>query len=169
MAAPVFSTGNVPSATQVNDWFVNVIFARKVANESVSSSVVLQDDNDLFFSVDVNTIYHVTLGLFVSAQTANDMRIDFSLPSGASFNYIISTQEPTATGYNADQIFPGTAGTAAGVGGLGGAGNSVAHIEGICAVVGTAGTFRLQWAQLASGASGTTLLSNSFLVARRVG
>lgn len=166
---PTFATGDVPSATQVNQWFVNKIFARKASNESVSSSTTLQDDNDLFFSCEANTIYHVTLGLFVSAQTANDCKIDFSLPASASFNYTISTQTTTATGYSDDQIFPGTAGTASGIGGIGGAGNAAVHIEGIFITAGTAGQFKLQWAQNVSGASGTTMIANSWLLAERVG
>jgi hypothetical protein len=169
VAIPVYSNGDVPDEDDVNHWFVNNIFKRKPSNESVSSSAVLQDDNDLFFTAEVNILYHVTLVLFVSSQTANDMRIDFNLPAGATFNYIINTQTTTATAYADDTIFPGVAGTAAGIGGIGGVGNAVAHIEGVFIMAGTAGTFQLQWAQLSGGASGTTMIANSFLVARRVG
>lgn len=169
MAVPTFVNGDVPDADDVNDWFVNVIFKRKATNESVSSSTVLQNDNDLFFSVDANTIYRVTLVLHVSAQTANDAKVDFTLPAGASFKYAISTQTTTAAAYVDDQIFPGDAGTPSGIGGLGGGNNAVAQIEGVLDVGGTAGTFQTQWAQLVSGASGTTMLAGSWLEARRVG
>lgn len=167
MALPVFSTGDVPSATQVNQWFVNTIFKQKSANENIGVTT-LQNDDDLFFTAEANTIYHVTLGLFVAAQTAQDAKIDFSLPAGASFHYSISTQTTGSAAYSDDQIFPQLAGTSSGIGGLGGAGNSVAHIEGIFKCVGTAGTFQLTWAQIVAG-SATSMLADSWLLARRVG
>lgn len=167
MALPVFSTGDVPSATQVNNFFVNKIFKRKTANENIGVTT-LQNDDDLFFTAEANTIYHVTLGLFIAAQTAQDAKIDFTIPAGASFNYIISTQTTTATGYSDDSIFPQSAGTSAGIGGLGGAGSSAAHVEGIFVTAGTAGTFQMTWAQIVAG-SATSMLANSYLLATRVG
>jgi hypothetical protein len=169
MAAPVFSAGDVPTALQVNSWFVNAQFARKTANESVSSSIALQDDDHLFVTVEANAAYHVTLVLFVASQTANDFRFNFSGPSGFAFNYIANGQELAAGAglYKDDTCFVGDATADQPIGGMGGI-TAPGHIEGVLTTGGSAGTFRLRWAQWVSGASGTTLLTNSFMTARRV-
>lgn len=168
MAIPVFATNDVPSAAQVNDWFVNNIYARKASNESLSSNITLQNDDDLFFPVAALAAYHVSMFLFVASQTAADAKVDFTGPSGFAFKYIIHTQQTGAAAYADDQVFPGAAGTAAGIGGLGGVGSAAVHIEGLVTTAGTSGTFRLQWAQNVSNAAGTTVEAGSFLVARRV-
>lgn len=169
MAIPVFSTGDVPTATQVNNWFVNEICVVKAGNTSRASTTTLADDPDLVFSVDANTKYRVTMMLLVAAQVANDFKMDFTLPAGASFNYAMSTQTTGAAVYSDDQIFPVVAGTSTAIGGLAGVGSAVGMVDGLLAVAGTAGTFKLQWAQLVSGASATSLMANSWLEARRVG
>jgi hypothetical protein len=61
-------------------------------------------------------------------------------------------------------------GAGEGVGAVGtGAGNRVvARATGILQVAGTAGTLQLQWAQLASSATATTVLANSWMALRRI-
>lgn len=148
-------------------WSTPLAFARKLANETISSNIAVQDDDDLFFSIEANAVYHVTLCLFYAAQLANDLRINFSGPASATFDYIINTIVSTGTGYIEDGCFPGAMGTDNIIGGLGG-NTATAHLEGLLIVAGTAGTFRFRWAQGVSGASGTTVLAKSFMVGRRV-
>jgi hypothetical protein len=170
LAAPVFITGDIPSAAQVNSWFVNAQFARKTANESVSSSIALQDDDHLLVTVEANAAYHVTLVLFVIALNTNDFRFNFSGPSGFAFNYIANSQQLTATAglYSDDTCFVGDATADQPIGGMGAGVTAPGHIEGVLTTGGSAGTVRLRWAQWASGATATQLLTNSFITARRV-
>jgi hypothetical protein len=168
MAAPVFNTNDVPDANQVNSWFVNVLFARKTADETITSNATLQDDNDLFVTVEANAIYHTLVLVKEVSQATDDFKTGFTGPSGYSFSGEARAPRGDAAG-NAEvggwDIGAGAHGIAFG----GAAGfNLPVHLEGILITAGTAGTFRLQWAQSSASASGTTVRAGSFMILRRV-
>jgi hypothetical protein len=168
MAAPVYVTGNVPSAAEVNSWFVNVLFARKTADETITSNATLQDDNDLFVTVEANAIYHTLVLVKEVSQTTDDFKTGFTGPAGYSFSGEARAPLGNAAG-NAEvgawEIGAGAHGIA--FGGVAGF-NLPVHLEGILITSGTAGTFRLQWAQASASASGTTVRAGSFMLLRRV-
>jgi hypothetical protein len=166
MAAPVYVTGNVPSAAEVNSWFVNILFARKTANETINSQATFQDDDHLFVSVEANAIYHVIIELREASQTTDDFKLQFTGPAG--FSFAGNARGPNTTAAALQDIYATeyVSGTLA-FGGIGG-NNLAVSIQGLLITSGTAGTFRLQWAQNTSGASGTTVLANSFMLLRRV-
>jgi len=167
LAAPVFATGDVPTADQFNDWFVNTRFARKPSIETISSNASLQNDDDLFVSVDASAVYMVKAVLRIASQTAADFQFGWTGPAGITFDWIAHSINSGGSTTNDD--FIGAYGTASvpTVAGLGGS-TVVAHVEGLLVMGANAGTFRLQWAQGTSNASGTSLLTNSFLFLRQV-
>lgn len=167
MAAPVFATGDVPSAAQFNDWLVNIKHARKLVNETISSLTVVQDDNDLFVTVASNASYEVKCGLFIASQTTTDFKFGFATPAGASFDYMVAGVDVGSTAYVGDTFYPWSSGSSSGLAGMG-ANTAPGLIDGILVVGGTSGSFRVQWAQNVSGASGTTVLANSWMTLRRV-
>lgn len=167
MAAPVISTGDIPPASTWNTWFVNILFARKTADESLASSTTLQDDDHLFVSVEASATYHAVIECHDLAQPAVGMKIGFTGPAGYSF---VGNANGPSTGTTSLQDRYGleiVSGTPLSFGGV--ASNNIPiSIQGLVITSGTAGTFRLQWAQSTSNASGTTMKAGSFMLLRRV-
>lgn len=168
MAAPVFSTGDVPTATQFNDWLVNVKFARKPANTSRGSTVTLTDDPDLTIStVAAGAMYHVTACLRHTSPAAADLAFQWVGPAGATFDHTVSTVTVSGSLFTDDNNYGSAISSPTTSGGI--AGNVVPiTCEGLLVTAGTSGTFKLQWAQGTSNASASTLLANSFIVLRRL-
>jgi hypothetical protein len=168
MVKPTFSTGDVPSADQVNDWFVNIEYVRKSANESVTSSTTYQDDDQLLLPVEANATYEVTVGLRYDATTAADIKIRIVGPSGYSFGAFLSRLHPDATSSaDASVVWIIGGGTDA-LGGLGIGTDGAAFLQGTMITTGTAGNCQLQWAQNASSATATTLFAGSYMRLLRV-
>jgi hypothetical protein len=166
MAAPVFATNDVPTAAQVNDWFVNVNFARKSTQEDLASSTTLQNDDQLFVTVAASAVYRVTANLIYRAQTAGDIKIGWTAPGAAVFNYTAQGLDTTATGYTNDQAAAFVLAATPIFGGVG-ASDTPILIEGLL-VTSSGGTFQLQWAQGTSNAGSTSMMTGSFLDLRRL-
>jgi len=147
------------------------LFVRKSADESVTSSATLQDDNHLVLAVEPNTTYEVTAFIIYDGATTGDIKVSFTGPAGATLDWtplglITSVTASTGqikTGHDtfADSEGVGTAGV--------GAGNrAVLQPHGLLVVGATAGSLTFRWAQLASDATATTVLTGSWLRAQRV-
>jgi hypothetical protein len=132
----------------------------KGADESVTSSATLQDDDALFLSVAANTTWLFRCYLdFEGANGAGFLKWGWSVPSGATLRYAAN--------------FVGTGGgltltTHAGVdtpaADTTGAGNLQAlTMDGTLVVGSNAGTVQLQWAQNASNATATIVHAQSYL------
>lgn len=167
MAKPVFATNDVPTASQFNSWLVNVNFARKAGTQSVTSSLTLQNDTELFVAVEANAIYFC------------DVIIQYDGPSAADLKMLLRT--PTSGSFVGNATGVATAGTTAfdvvtiGIGGNGsfdfgtlGAGTQVLTISGMLITSGTAGNLQIEWAQNTVNASATRVLSGSHMNLRRV-
>src|SRR4051812_11958614 len=102
MAAPVFSTGDVPTATQFNEFLVNIRWARKSANLDRSSTTTFADDPDLTLSVLANAVYEVRCSLLVhsASQAAGDFKMKFTAPAGAVLLATASGYDVAATTNN---------------------------------------------------------------------
>lgn len=167
MVAPVFATDDVPDAGEVNDWFVNVKYARTLATQSVPSSTTLQDDDYMFLSVSANAEYHVECLVNYGGPPAADLKLLFATPAGATFVGMGQTLVGAATGQSDNQNLP-YGGNASEVWGTTGAGQQFGTVTGILVVGGTAGTFKIQWAQNTSNVTPTQVFGNSYLLLRRV-
>jgi hypothetical protein len=169
VALPVFITDDVPSADQVNKWFVNTTVARKTAMESVTSSTTLQGDDHLTVTVDANTIYEMTVMIRYDGDAAGDIITGWTLPAGTSWDYIAVGLTSTAAGYNDDQTGAFDAASTPAFGAIGAGTTCAAMLRGLLVVGGTGGGVQLRWAQRASSATPTRVFSNSYMVLRRVG
>jgi hypothetical protein len=160
MAAPVFATNDVPTAAQVNDWFVGVNYVEKASDLSRASTVVLTDDPELSLPVVANAKYLMTCLIIFSAtsQSAGDLNIGFSVPSGTTI-LGHATGPPVAGTSAADDIttaFSESGTMSFGVIGIAAPWTTVL-LTGRVAVSSTAGTLKIRWSQAFSNATNTTL------------
>lgn len=167
MAKPVFVTDDVPTPAQVNDWFVNVLFARKAGDETISSTTTLQNDDDLFVSVAASATYHVVVELRGTSQPGDDIKVGFTGPAG--YTFVGAVRGPTTTAAALADTYTSefTTGVALAFGGIASNNLGISY-QGVLVTSGTAGTLQVQWAQNSSSASGTTMRANSFMSLRRV-
>lgn len=143
---------------------------RKTADESVTSSTTLQDDDHLTLSVVANGVYafDATL-LFDCADAVNlgDFRMTFVGPAGSSGWWAPGgITLSSSDGSGGIRLTKYDLGTAQGIGAV--SGGSLAISSGYLAVGGTAGTLKLQWAQENASASPTFLRTGSWLRLHRI-
>lgn len=178
----VAGTGGTVTPTNVGDilvctasgatmWRSQDLFARKTANESVTSSTAFQDDDHLTLTVEANVIYEMIAFIIYDGATAGDLKTTWSAPAGATLDWTptgLLTSATVASGSLKmshstlpDNESVGTIGT--------GVGNrTVMRPTGLLVVGGTAGSFTFRWAQLTSDVTATTVLANSYLRLKRV-
>lgn len=166
MAKPIYSTGDVPTATDFNEWLLNVRWARKAANLDRSSTTTFADDPDLTVSVLANAVYEVRCSLLVhsSSQTAGDFKMKFTGPAGATLlatAYGYDAAATTNNGVVAAGLTLNTTGSF-GIVQVVEPWNPV-QVSGVLVTSVTAGLFTLQWAQNTSSATVTRLQAHSFL------
>lgn len=143
------------------------IYAWKTVSESVTSSIVDQLDDELFLPVEPFSIYLVTGCYSVTAATAGDIRLGYSVPTGAQgrrHNKGLSANNATTAGQMRISVhgWP-TAVT------YGATPTSVSIIEeGVLYTEAAGGVLWMQWAQNVSDATATVVEAGSFLTARRV-
>jgi hypothetical protein len=170
MVKPIYSTGDVPTATDFNEWLVNTRWARKSANTDRASTTTFADDPDLTLAVLANAVYEVRCSLLVHSanQAAGDFKMKFTAPAG-------STLLATAYGYDAAATTNNgvvAAGLTLNTTGSFGVVQVVepwnpVQVNGVLVTSGTAGFFTLQWAQTASSVTLTRLQAQSFLMLNR--
>ncbi|WP_274029442.1 hypothetical protein [Streptomyces sp. MMBL 11-1] len=133
-----------------------VQLVRKTADESVTSSTVLQNDNHLVLPVVANASYSLFLLCIFSGDTAGDIKFDWAVPAGTVLRW-------------ADQT--GTSGLASDTDFYSAPGGSTQVAFQIWATVvtsSTAGSIQFRWAQNASSATATIVRTNSTLRLDRV-
>ncbi|HEU5110199.1 MAG TPA: hypothetical protein VFT95_16790 [Micromonosporaceae bacterium] len=171
MAAPTFSTGDVPTATQVNTWFVNVLFARKTGDTSRSSTTTFTDDPHLTVEVEANAVYlvHCNLAYHSTSQTAGDFKAQFTAPASAAFQGSAHTYAAASAAATDDVSAALTLTTTVNCGVVATADPfNPCMISGVLVTSGTSGSFTVQWAQSASSGTATVLKTNSFLALYRL-
>ena len=136
--------------------------AYKNSDESVTSSITLQDDDALTVSLAASTTYHCRLVLFTTnAGAAEGLQLALGGTVGVgNLNAQIAIYDDTL---NTLVAFARVTALAAGVGAGLSSGSNFAVIEGTIETS-TAGTLLLSWAQNVSGASATTVQRGSSLV-----
>jgi hypothetical protein len=138
----------------------------KSADEIVNNSNVVQDDDELFFSVQANKIY-VVQGIILLQATGvtSDWRFIWSLPAGGTFFWdpewiaSVARWNPVAVASSPQAIDTGllTLGSQNNIHGF--------NFLAILIMAGTAGTANLQWAQnTATVADNTVKAGSSILV-----
>lgn len=147
---------------------VTFLLKTKSADETVTSSTTLQDDDELKFEIGPNEKWLVTFDLIYDAVTAADIKVSVSAPAGASGTMRGLGTVVGVTAANGDGNFATAAlGGTLSYGGAG-AGTIVGcRVWGVITADDTAGTVKLQWAQDASNATGTILKAGSYLTAHK--
>lgn len=149
-----------------------LLFVRKTADKSITSSTALENDDHLLLSVAANSTYIVDLMVFVDGATTGDFRCGFDEPTGATFTWgqlaLINTATAASgsmivSAFNEGSVSGGPTGTA-------GAGTKMGYrIRGLLRTAGTAGTLQMKWAQGTSDPTATTVFTDSFMTAQKVG
>lgn len=143
----------------------------KTADESLSSSTTLQDDNHLTFAVDASSTYAFRIRLiWYCPDTDGGVKVGFSVPSGASGGFIqtMDSGSPplTGTGANVDGSSSYSLEKAALSGTIFSksySGSRIFDLVGYINTSGTSGNLQMQWAQYASKASATYVYKGSYI------
>lgn len=148
-------------------------FVRKTADESVTSSTTLQNDDHLLYTIGATGSYVIDVHLFATsaANAAGDINIAFTFPTG-SF-YVGGTGPDTGlasggvqTGQWGANALPYTSGAVFNSYGLS-TGHNYIHLEALFVATAT-GTLQLQWCQNSSNANASTVKAGSHMLVRQV-
>lgn len=146
-------------------------FVRKIADESVTSSTVMQNDDVLAFSVTAGKNYYFDMVVVAnSTSSAIDMKVGFTFPAGKMSYGVMGMDPAVASGVvgagawsaSDDTVTSGGNIISVGVGAATPPLGTTVRITGQFQCT-TSGTVQFQWAQNTSTASALTVKSGSFL------
>ena len=144
----------IPTQGGVNVW--------KAADETVNSSVIRQNDDDLLFAVGANEVWIGTMLLYVVTALGPDFKYAFTFPAGATF-IAFSIAGATNDLATADVLTSSGGGVSLTL-----SGSYVIQVGFTIRVGATAGNVQLQWAQNVPSTIATTVKDGSHLVAKLV-
>lgn len=141
---------------------------RKTADESVTSSTTLQDDDHLTLSVVANGVYAFDgCMLFDCADANTELKLTFTVPAGSSGWWAPGgITNSSADGSGGIRLSKFDLGVDSSSGAVSSGALVIPH--GYIAVGGTAGSFTFQWAQLFSNASPVFVRTGSWLRLHRI-
>jgi hypothetical protein len=170
MALKTFNVGEILTASDVNIYLTNSISGIRLTTKSITSSTTLQDDANLVIPLAANSSYELSGQLIYNGDPAGDLKIGWTGPAGFSIGFVASTMAIGSASYADDQLFYGTQANAPQFGCIGTGSNqtTAAMLSGLVLIAGTAGNLQLQWAQFASNATATSMLTHSFITCRRI-
>lgn len=171
-----WTAGERPSAADLNRYFMQQAHVIKPTDTTITSSTTMADDPHLFLSVQAGTDYWVQAIIIYNASSAADIKISFSGPGGATFDWVSDSLGSTiAAGSGAVDIISrslqGLGSTPAPGGAEQPAGTRIDAVsvpKGILRIGANSGTLRFRWAQLASGSPGSIVRAGSTLMMRRL-
>ncbi|MEU9865474.1 hypothetical protein AB0D99_31860 [Streptomyces sp. NPDC047971] len=140
----------------------DVLLVHKAADESVASSITLQDDDHLTLPVVAGGVYALDAFLDVEADPAADILLGWSAPAGATLSWTetgISAGNTGNIGSIKQSRLDVATSSAIGIVATG----SVVRPAGVLRVGGTAGFLRLRWAQSVSSTTPTVLKGGSWI------
>lgn len=139
--------------------------AYKSLAESVTGSITLQNDDALLLPLAANAVYYFRckLGYTGAASGSGDIKLGWTLPSGASMGYALYGD----SGGSATNGFWETQ-TSVPAANSNGSTPVAVVMRGTIATAGTPGAVQLQWCQHTSSATATTVLAGSSLLAWQV-
>ena len=146
-------------------------FVRKTADESVTSSAVLQNDDHLSYTIGATGTYAVDVYLIgtSAANAAGDLNVAFTFPTGTFYLTSSGLDASLASGSSGTvQTLGGsiTSGTAFASYGLSTTQTSIL-LHGTFVATAT-GTLQLQWCQAVSNANASTLKAGSSMLVKQV-
>lgn len=164
-----FTASEVVTAAKMNSL---VGYVLKTADESVTSSATLQNDDHLLYTIPGAGTYIIDVWLFVTsaANAAGDLQFGFTFPTGTMHVGVHGLDITLASGANGTSIAQGSLSAASGatVSNVGAStSTTMAHVHGIL-VATASGTLQFQWAQSASNVNATTVKAGSHLLVKQV-
>lgn len=182
-AYPTFLAGQRITASLLSS--AQPMTVRKTSDTSRSSTTTAVADPHLqFTNLPANAVYTLTGWLQYSTSTAADILIDWTTPAGAqgawgaygaghspviSFNTTpaITSDTQQSRGYPV-RLETNVIGQSRSFGGLGTGVTLTTGIFALMRVGSTGGTYSMDWAQLASDATNTTIYTDSWLCLQRI-
>ncbi len=137
------------------------VIIRKSADEIVSNSATLQDDDHLTFAIGANETWVFTVHLIGDSGSTPDFAFAVNAPTGSSCTYSVNAENvPDASAHN-------TCGATSDR--MSGNGDDRPYkISGTVASGSTSGQVTFQWSQFGSNAYTSTIRAGSYLVAQRI-
>lgn len=166
---PDFTAGEVVTDTKMDQ--VSLDFIRKTADESVTSSATLQNDDHLLATIGATGTYLFDLWLrgTSAANAAGDLAIGFTYPTGTLDLFGLGLDGTLASGTTGTVQATSVSPVSGNVAAFYGLSTSIVtiNIRGILIATAT-GTLQFQWAQQASNANASTIKAGSHLTVRQV-
>lgn len=131
----------------------------KTADETVTSSTTLQNDNEISFSIGASETWKGHMMLKLTANASAGFKFDFTLPSGATGN--MTGVGGSAFGFSRRSVTGGYGNTTTFT-------NNTVYLLSFTIINSTtAGTVQMRFAQNASDAAATTVMAGTLLQATR--
>ena len=160
MAIPTWVTGEVLTASDVNEWFVPLLVV-KAADESITSSTAMQNDNELVLAIPANATFVFDCYLNWEGGIGGDIKWQWTGPAGYTLRYTAAYRDPSTN--NANVGTGSTGGTVNQAGGNGAGSLRAVMMNGSVVTSSTAGNLQLQWAQNSSSGTATIVHAQSYL------
>lgn len=161
-----FSAGQKVTAALLNA-IVTRQFIAKASAEAVTSSTVLQDDNDFQVTLDPGT-YLVQAYIVASAAEAGDLKTAWTHSGTMTvIRYCAGPAEASTDRQSTLMVHQAASETTAIPYGIDGTGTTLVR-ETLYVTCTATGTLKLQWAQNTSSATATTLTTSSTLFSEKV-
>lgn len=142
----------------------------KTATESVTSSLVLQNDDELLLAMLASTKYALDGVLFFDGAVGGGFKTAFTVPSGATIKWNNATADVDAAPPGSyDSVAVTSSGTSEGYACIGAGTTQAAQLKGTIVVAGTAGNLQLQWAQVVSSGTATRVFLDSWMILTKIG
>jgi len=141
--------------------------AFKPSDESVASSIALQDDDHLVLPIGASEtwVYDALVDAFSTSATP-DFKMAFTAPAGATMKFAYLCASASLTAFIQNVLT--TSGTAGPLIPLGASIVNPCHVRGTVVSGATAGYVHLQWAQNTSNGTATTVRTGSHLIGTRI-
>jgi hypothetical protein len=166
MPFPDIEVGDLVTADLLDSMLPRTVI--KTVDESVNTSIVNQDDNELALDVLANASYLFTgFVRFSAVSTTPDLRANFSVPSGATFRRQ-GIGQPNAATAVAGTVDTGVLDTTTNDGRGALTSDLGLWYSGYLITSSTAGVFRFVWSQVTSSADNVTVKAGSWMRLERV-
>lgn len=136
---------------------------RKTADETISNSTVLQNDDQLLVALPAAGLFMFEMDGLYSSSTVADFKMAYAIPAGATIRWSTVGLATGATSISGDATFDSSTTGSTAVGGAGVSSLVLFRTFGEITMGGTAGNMQFQWAQNTGEVSNTTMRTSSRL------
>jgi len=153
-------------ASGLPTWTTTTKVVLKTADETVNNSSTLQNDDHLILPLGANEVWIFQFFLFSNSSTTADIKIAFTAPTGAVFQYLISSADIGVDSSTTTATFARMSTGAINI--YGESLDKLDILRGLVINGANAGNLQLQWAQSLAEVSDTIVRANSCLIATKI-